>query len=162
MQITFLQGDVTAIVWWTGITATLCCFPLDVLRTRVFSTYKSHTRGNPLALLVNIARKEGIPALYVGCAPALVAMVPSGAVYYCLYDALKEQHLNHVSALTGWLLLTSYISTSCTCFVQCLVFMFGSILVSDEIGYVFLHCDSAVRINSAQLPGQAWNVIMGW
>lgn len=84
-----------------GITATLCCFPLDVLRTRVLSTSNSHARGSPLAMLVNIAHREGISALYVGVAPALVAMVPSGAVYYWLYDALKEQHLNHVSTVTG-------------------------------------------------------------
>lgn len=74
------------------------------------STCNSHTRESPLAMLVNIARREGIPALYVGCAPALVAMVPSGAVYYWLYDALKEQHLNHVSTLTGCLPLTTDIS----------------------------------------------------
>lgn len=52
-------------------------------------------------MLAGIVRNEGIPALYVGCAPALVAMVPSGAVYYWLYDMLKEKHLKHVSKTTG-------------------------------------------------------------
>ncbi|EIE27433.1 hypothetical protein COCSUDRAFT_39101 [Coccomyxa subellipsoidea C-169] len=84
-----------------GITATLCCFPLDVLRTRVLSAPISQREGNYLAMLARIARKEGLPALYVGCAPALVAMVPSGAVYYWLYDMLKEKHLKHVSTSTG-------------------------------------------------------------
>ncbi len=89
----------------TGITATLCCFPLDVLRTRVLSAPISQREGNYLAMLARIARKEGLPALYVGCAPALVAMVPSGAVYYWLYDMLKEKHLKHVSTTTGGVML---------------------------------------------------------
>ena len=88
-------------MWRAGITATLCCFPLDVLRTRVFSAPIGQRRGNPLAMLAGIVRNEGIPALYVGCAPALVAMVPSGAVYYWLYDMLKEKHLKHLKHVSG-------------------------------------------------------------
>lgn len=84
-----------------GVTATLCCFPLDVLRTRILSFPSVHQSGSPLHVLASIAREEGMSALYVGCAPALVAIVPSGAAYYGMYDMLKESHFHAVSKVTG-------------------------------------------------------------
>ena len=58
-------------------------------------------RAQPLAVLGQVARAEGVPALYVGVLPALIAMAPSGAVYYSLYDALKTRHLSAVARRTG-------------------------------------------------------------
>ena len=58
-------------------------------------------RCHPLAFMALIARREGVPALYVGMLPALIAMGPSGAVYYGTYDALKSAHLRSEAARTG-------------------------------------------------------------
>ena len=58
-------------------------------------------RAQPLAVLGQVARSEGVPALYVGVLPALMAMALSGAVYYSLYDTLKSRHLSVVARRTG-------------------------------------------------------------
>lgn len=48
-----------------GITATLVCFPLDVLRTRLMAPW-GHKYGGPLRTLQGMARFEGLGALYAG------------------------------------------------------------------------------------------------
>jgi hypothetical protein len=87
------------------MTATLCCFPLDVLRTRILSMPSGQQAGSPLGMLARIAHTEGIAALYVGCVPALVAMAPGGAIYYWMYDVLKERHLKATGEFAGALQL---------------------------------------------------------
>ncbi len=76
-----------------GITATLVCFPLDTLRTRMMAPGSHHRYGGPLATLRGIARYEGLGALYAGCVPAVIGMAPAGAVFYGVYDMLKSRHL---------------------------------------------------------------------
>lgn len=41
----------------------------------------------------NIIKTEGVGALYAGCLPALISIVPSGAVFYGLFDLLKDSYL---------------------------------------------------------------------
>jgi hypothetical protein len=48
-----------------GITATLVCFPLDVLRTRLMAPW-GHKYGGPLRTLQGMAKCEGLGALYAG------------------------------------------------------------------------------------------------
>jgi hypothetical protein len=48
-----------------GITATLVCFPLDVLRTRLMAPW-GHKYGGPLRTLQGMAKFEGLGALYAG------------------------------------------------------------------------------------------------
>lgn len=55
-----------------GMTATVTCFPLDLVRTRLLS---SSVYSNPFGALRDVACKEGISALYVGCLPAVIGMV---------------------------------------------------------------------------------------
>jgi hypothetical protein len=51
----------------TGITATLVCFPLDVVRTRLMTRGRGVSYGGgPLRTLVGIVRNEGPGALYTG------------------------------------------------------------------------------------------------
>lgn len=57
-----------------GITATLVCFPLDVLRTRLMTPW-GRKYGGPFTTLACVARHEGLGALYAGCLPAVVGMV---------------------------------------------------------------------------------------
>ena len=97
-----LGGDVASLRFLAGaaagITATLVCFPLDTLRTRMMAPGGHHRYGGPLATLRGIARHEGLPALYAGCVPAVVGMAPAGAVFYGVYDLLKSRHLKAEAA----------------------------------------------------------------
>ncbi|CAK0741389.1 hypothetical protein CVIRNUC_001321 [Coccomyxa viridis] len=84
-----------------GVTASIICFPLDVLRTRVLCSPGSDLRSHPLRMLVKIAKSEGAGALYVGIGPSLLGMVPSGAIYYWMYDLLKERRFRLVAKRKG-------------------------------------------------------------
>ena len=75
-----------------GMTATITCFPMDLVRTRLLSTT---AYSNAFAALRTIASQEGIGALYVGCLPAVFAMAPAGAVFYGSYDLLKHNHMSN-------------------------------------------------------------------
>lgn len=51
----------------TGIVATLVCFPLDLVRTRLMSRSKAPNYGSgPFSTLVGILKHEGPAALYTG------------------------------------------------------------------------------------------------
>ena len=79
-----------------GVTAILCCFPLDVLRTRMLSATPMgaslYAKG-PIRTLAGIVRGEGLASLYVGVLPALASLAPSNAVFYAVFDTLKARHL---------------------------------------------------------------------
>jgi len=84
-----------------------------VLRTRICApggagavdAYRKAYGCGPLGVLVGIARNEGPRALYAGCLPAVVGMVPAGAVFYGVFAALKDAHLAREQAAYGqWLL----------------------------------------------------------
>ena len=72
----------------TGVTATVTCFPLDVMRTRVMGP-GGHAYGGVFNTFTKMVRTEGIGSLYVGLLPALISMAPAGAVFYGVYDLLK-------------------------------------------------------------------------
>jgi len=81
-----------------GVIAILCCFPLDVLRTRMLSKGGEHLYANgPIRTLGRIVSTEGFGALYVGVVPALASLAPSNAVFYSVYDFLKTSHVRKVS-----------------------------------------------------------------
>ena len=71
-----------------GVTSTVTCFPLDVMRTRVMGP-GGHVYGGVLSTFRNLLQKEGISSLYVGLLPAVISMAPAGAVFYGVYDLLK-------------------------------------------------------------------------
>lgn len=73
---------------YAGVTASLTCFPLDVVRTRILAAPHGSSLG-PVALMRSIVRTEGFGGLYSGVLPALISVAPSGAVFYGTYDVLK-------------------------------------------------------------------------
>lgn len=73
-----------------GIFATVTCFPLDVLRTRMMSP--SHPTGI-FQTLWEMSTLEGVGSFYTGCFPAIVSMAIGGAVFYGTYDWLKTARL---------------------------------------------------------------------
>lgn len=73
---------------YVGVTATVTCFPLDVLRTRVMGP-TGHAYGGVIDTFRQLVQKEGLGSLYVGLLPAVISMAPAGAVFYGVYDLLK-------------------------------------------------------------------------
>lgn len=73
-----------------GVFATMTCFPLDVLRTRMMSPAHAQTVGQTLWHMI---AHEGLGSFYTGCSPALMSMAMGGAVFYGTYDWLKSTWL---------------------------------------------------------------------
>ena len=73
-----------------GVTATVTCFPLDVLRTRMMSPQHSK---NVARTVWDMLAHEGPGSFYTGCLPAMVSMAIGGAVFYGTYDWLKTVRL---------------------------------------------------------------------
>jgi hypothetical protein len=69
-----------------GVTSTITCFPLEVLRTRlaVSSQYK-----NLVHAAVSIVRQEGPKALYGGLGPSLAGVIPYAGANLGMYDGLR-------------------------------------------------------------------------
>lgn len=77
-----------------GVTATVTCFPLDVMRTRVMGP-GGHVYGGVISTFSNLLQKEGLSSMYVGLLPAVISMAPAGAVFYGVYDLLKVMFRTH-------------------------------------------------------------------
>jgi hypothetical protein len=69
-----------------GVTSTITCFPLEVLRTRlaVSSQYR-----NIVHAAVSIVRTEGPKALYGGLGPSLAGVIPYAGANLGMYDGLR-------------------------------------------------------------------------
>ncbi|XP_047940861.1 nicotinamide adenine dinucleotide transporter 1, chloroplastic-like isoform X1 [Salvia hispanica] len=78
-----------------AIAATFVC-PLDVIKTRlaIFGLPEMHTSGRNGSVIIvslqDIVRKEGLRGLYRGLTPTLTALLPNWAVYFTVYEHLKE------------------------------------------------------------------------
>ncbi|CAD7700365.1 unnamed protein product [Ostreobium quekettii] len=71
-----------------AVTAAVMC-PLDVLKTRQQVPDGLQYKGLAAGLL-RILRNEGVRGLYKGLTPTLVALIPSWAVYFTVYERLKS------------------------------------------------------------------------
>ena len=69
-----------------GVTSTVTCFPLEVLRTRLAcsSEYRSLVHA-----AVDIARKEGPRAFFGGLGPSLAGVIPYAGANLGMYDGLR-------------------------------------------------------------------------
>lgn len=76
-----------------GITATLLCLPMDTIRTKMVAP-GGEVLGGVIGTFHHMIQTEGFFSLYKGLLPSLVAMAPSGAVYYGVYDMLKSAYLH--------------------------------------------------------------------
>lgn len=68
--------------------------PFDVVSKRLQSSRASSAHGAPLQgtthAALTVLRSGGVPALYRGLVPTLALLVPTNAVYYPLYEALRD------------------------------------------------------------------------
>lgn len=78
---TMAAGAVGGICLWTAI------FPADVIKSRV---QISNIEMNMITMGLNIARTEGISALYTGLKPTLIRTIPATAVLFVVYEYSKK------------------------------------------------------------------------
>jgi len=78
-----------------GCTACICCYPLDLVRTRLTTDLpgKEHYRGIVDAF-TKIIKAEGFSGFYSGIGPTLAVAVPNFAISYTVYGSLKEYVLD--------------------------------------------------------------------
>ncbi|XP_048318292.2 nicotinamide adenine dinucleotide transporter 1, chloroplastic [Ziziphus jujuba] len=79
-----------------AIAATFVC-PLDVIKTRlqVHGLPSGHGGSVIITSLQNIIKTEGLRGLYRGLSPTLVALLPNWAVYFTVYERLKDLLHSH-------------------------------------------------------------------
>lgn len=86
-----------------AIAATFVC-PLDVIKTRLQvhglpEVRHSGVRGSVIITsLENIIRTEGLKGMYRGLSPTILALLPNWAVYFTVYQKLKDVLHSHVDS----------------------------------------------------------------
>ncbi|KAE9338907.1 hypothetical protein PF008_g11825 [Phytophthora fragariae] len=74
-----------------GATATVACYPIDLIRTRLATQLNSDIRYTGIRHAVQrISAEEGVLGLYRGMGATLMVTVPNLAVNFTLYESLKE------------------------------------------------------------------------
>ena len=69
-----------------GVTSTVTCFPLEVLRTRLAC---SDQYRNLAHAAVSIVRAEGAGALFGGLGPSLAGVIPYAGANLGMYDGMR-------------------------------------------------------------------------
>jgi len=78
-----------------GSTACVCCYPLDLVRTRLTTEFPGQENYKGITdALMKIIRSEGVMGLYSGIAPTLFVAIPNFAISYSVYGTLKEYVLD--------------------------------------------------------------------
>ncbi|XP_078444168.1 putative mitochondrial adenine nucleotide transporter BTL3 [Wolffia australiana] len=75
-----------------GITATVLCIPMDMIRTRMVAP-GGESLGGVVGVFWHLVQTEGFFSLYKGLLPSIISMAPSGAIFYGVYDMLKSSYL---------------------------------------------------------------------
>ncbi|KAJ0166507.1 Tricarboxylate transport protein [Colletotrichum tanaceti] len=67
-----------------------CTYPFEFAKTRV--QLYGHQKGtrNPFAIVLRVARDEGLPALYKGCSTMIVGSVGKDAVRFVAFDSIRS------------------------------------------------------------------------
>ncbi|CEG37284.1 mitochondrial substrate carrier family protein [Plasmopara halstedii] len=78
-----------------GATATVACYPIDLIRTRLATQLNTDIRYTGIRQAVlRISTEEGILGLYRGMGATLMVTVPNLAVNFTLYESLKNYARN--------------------------------------------------------------------
>ncbi|KAK2042134.1 mitochondrial carrier [Colletotrichum somersetense] len=67
-----------------------CTYPFEFAKTRV--QLYGHQKGtrNPFAIVLRVARDEGLSALYKGCSTMIVGSIGKDAVRFVVFDSLRS------------------------------------------------------------------------
>ncbi|KAK1977486.1 mitochondrial carrier domain-containing protein [Colletotrichum cereale] len=67
-----------------------CTYPFEFAKTRV--QLYGHQKGtrNPFAIVLRVARDEGLPALYKGCSTMIVGSIGKDAVRFVAFDSIRS------------------------------------------------------------------------
>jgi solute carrier family 25 phosphate transporter 23/24/25/41 len=84
----------------SGSIATVACFPLDVVRTRLMSPNSQYKGIAPT--LNRIVQEEGFSALYKGITPTLLQRIPDLCLHFSVYETTKFWLMRHYEKLIGW------------------------------------------------------------
>jgi len=86
-----------------GITAVLCTYPLDLVRTRLaFQVDKVHYKGIVDALVSIVRNEGGYFALYRGLIPTILGMIPYAGIAFYTYEVTKAFMLNRLEFCTKY------------------------------------------------------------
>lgn len=77
----------------SGVAATLCVYPLDLLRTRMAAQGEPRVYRNLRDAVSVIVREEGVRGFYAGLSPTLVEIVPYIALQFFFYETAKSEWL---------------------------------------------------------------------
>lgn len=78
-----------------GCTACICCYPLDLVRTRLTTELPGRENYKGIIdAITKIATTEGPVGFYSGIGPTLAVAVPNFAISYTVYGSLKEYVLD--------------------------------------------------------------------
>ncbi|CAL8085151.1 unnamed protein product [Calicophoron daubneyi] len=76
-----------------GSAASLCCQPLDVMRTRLVAQGQHRIYGGLLSGLHSLVKTEGVLALWRGLCPSLILIAPQTSVTFAVYEKLKRSYV---------------------------------------------------------------------
>lgn len=75
--------------------ATVCTYPLDLLRTRLAAQPEPKMYLNLPHAVRTIVRDEGLRGLYSGLQPTMIEIMPYMAIHFALYEHMKHATLYH-------------------------------------------------------------------
>jgi len=75
-----------------GVMEHLCMFPVDTIKTHLQALPKVGSQSRSFGSAVSsLVRREGFFRLYNGVSPIVAAAIPSHAIYFAVYEEVKER-----------------------------------------------------------------------
>eukprot|EP00834_Sanchytrium_tribonematis_P001288 NODE_30_length_37342_cov_0.449507.p15 type:complete len:286 gc:universal NODE_30_length_37342_cov_0.449507:3816-2959(-) len=74
-----------------GFTTTFISVPFDVIKTRLQNNTLQSSRFIFITGLIKIYKQEGLKGNYRGLSPTLMGYLPTWAIYFSLYETLKDK-----------------------------------------------------------------------
>jgi solute carrier family 25 (mitochondrial thiamine pyrophosphate transporter), member 19 len=81
----------------SGVVATACTYPLDLLRTRFAAQTEPPVYSSLRHAVRTIYRDRGVPGFYAGLQPTLIEIVPYVAIQFATYESARARVLQRSS-----------------------------------------------------------------
>lgn len=78
-----------------GFISSICTYPLDLARARMAVSNSDKIRL--FSVLRTLVQQDGFLALYRGCLPSVLGIVPYAGATFFTYETLKRKHYEHTS-----------------------------------------------------------------